>query len=187
MSTRVTSHFRSRILNTPLFLALRVTRAWPSPVPQKSVHLASKWSRRSRQSIRGWRTGASCTAFIGRPCATTWSTSSTSWSDYPRSIWWTVSWRILPSCRWVRWSLSRSACAWLFHVCSLSGNFKQRHAGNTALHRICVWGFDVGAWCAAPHLPVDKGLANRNQQQHHRRTSNRQSVRPAADWHKYNC
>ena len=88
-------------LLTPNYLVAdtRARRTWRYSVQPKCVVSESKLWRRWRRSVPGLRMVATCTRSTAAPCASTWSTSSWSWSTCLRSTWWTASWRTSPSSR----------------------------------------------------------------------------------------
>jgi len=52
-----------------------------------------------RRNIVISKTVATCTGFTDLRCASTWSTSFSSWNNCRRSTWWTACSKTLPSCR----------------------------------------------------------------------------------------
>lgn len=71
-----------------------------------------------RQNMHTMRMATSCIASTGRRCASTWSTSSTNSSIYPRNTWWTVCSRTSQSCRQVVWLLKQYLlwCRIVYHL-----------------------------------------------------------------------
>ena len=84
-----------------VWLDTRAMRTWPSPVRRKCARSANRSSRRWRPSTRASRTDASSTASTARPCASTWSISSTNSSISPRNTWWIASSRTSPYSKYV--------------------------------------------------------------------------------------
>lgn len=102
------------------------TKTWPSLSQPKSARSASRWWRRwrwerargrlrvllagqrihrvslclcDRRSTPAWREESASTESTARPCASIWSTLSTSSNTCPRSTWWTVFLKTSLSCR----------------------------------------------------------------------------------------
>lgn len=115
MSEHFTPSLPSKFKTTPRFFlnewhivtafikpkGTKATRIWRLRVRRKSARLANKSWRKWKRNTLDSRTDASSTASIGRPCASTWSTLSTSSNTCQKSTWWTASSRTLPSCRYL--------------------------------------------------------------------------------------
>ena len=145
----------------------KATRTWPSRVRQKCARSANKSSRRWKRNTPVSRTAVSSTASIGRPCASTWSTLSTSSSTCPKSTWWTASSRTLPSCRYVDPTVSISLNVALYHLLvflslwkNAAGGDESGHARDASVRGLRFRSVHVGTRSPTPHLPVGERLTS---------------------------
>ena len=88
-----------------IYIPFLLFLSWSSTLNEISFHwMQRKWTIRNEHrrwsSIRVIQMVDIFTDWKGVKCVNTWSISFTSWKTFPKSIWWTLSWKILPFSRW---------------------------------------------------------------------------------------